>query len=90
MPLSKEKNRERMRELRHPVQPSVQPKQAKSVQPKVIPGLIKGQDGLYRLKKPVKTLNLPFCEWCQCNHPYNEHIKKLPELDADGRLIPEW
>ena len=64
-----------------PVRPDVRP----------ITGLKMQGNRIVGLDRPVKPFKFfPFCEWCQCNHPYNEHTKKLPELDAEGHPIPEW
>jgi len=81
MPLSKEKNKERMRLLRHPVQPVVQP----------IQGLKMEGNRIVGLDRPVKPMVvLPFCEWCQVNHEYGEHVKPPPKIDADGHTIPDY
>jgi hypothetical protein len=56
-----------------------------------IPGLIMEGNKIVGVSKPPQTsLPTPYCPFCAVSHPFNQHIKPLPELDAEGRVIPEY
>ncbi len=82
----KDYQREYMRKKRatllDPVRPAVRP---------VISGLIMDGNRIVGLaNKPTPTAILTWCDWCQTSHEPNSHVRPLPEVDADGHIIPDF